>query len=306
MFVPYLFRMKWHNPTRFLALTGAALLLTMYPFAATKSWACTVSGSSNFSHAAQADDTAITVCAKATAVTKVKAKPAPPAKPAPAKPAPAKPAPVKQSAPTTIPKVTPKPPVKTIPKVTPKPAPKVTPKPTPKATPKSLVTTKVSNAQARFTPAPVQIKTSNQNPETGEAILIQVSAVMHFRTASLLGREAEVRFTPTETSWVFGDGAGALGSELRHSYERSGKFLCPSGSLISPSIDSQGRPSGRKAERLSFGIQSKSTSAWSRDLPIFRFRGRRITFCWLPRTAAGEKAHSVVVANAQRSFRLFS
>lgn len=222
--------MKWHNPTRFLALAGAALLLVMYPFTATKSWACTVSGSSKFSHASQADDTAITVCAKATAVTKAKAKPAPPAKPAPAKPAPAKPAPAKpapvtQSAPKTIPKVTPKPPVKTIPKVTPKPVPKSTPKPTPKATPKSLVTTKVSNAQARFTPAPVQIKTSNQNPETGEAILIQVSAVMHFRTAGLLGREAEVRFTPTENSWVFGDGAGALGSEVRHSYERSGKYL---------------------------------------------------------------------------------
>lgn len=217
--------MKWHNPTRFLALAGAALLLVMYPFTVTKSWACTVSGSSNFSHASQADDTAITVCAKATAVTKAKAKPAPPAKPAPAKPAPAKPAPVTQSAPKTIPKVTPKPPVKTIPKATPKPAPRSTPKPTPKATPKSLVTTKVSNAQARFTPAPVQITTSNQSPEVGEVVLVRVNAVMHFRTASLLGREAEVRFTPTENNWVFGDGAGALGSEARHSYERSGKYL---------------------------------------------------------------------------------
>jgi outer membrane biosynthesis protein TonB len=210
--------MKWHNPTRFLALTGAALLLVMYPFTASRSWACTVSGSSNFSHASQADDTAITVCAKATAVTKAKAKPAPPAKPAPAKPAPAKPAPAKpapvtQSAP------------KTIPKVTPKPAPKPTAKPTPKATPKSLVTTKVSNAQARFTPAPVQITTSNQSPEVGEVVLVRVNAVMHFRTASLLGREAEVRFTPTENSWVFGEGAGALGAEVRHSYERSGKYL---------------------------------------------------------------------------------
>jgi PKD domain len=153
-------------------------------------------------------------------VTTAKAKPAPPAKPAPAKPAP-----VKQSAPKTIAKVTPKPPVKTFPKVTPKPAPKPTSKPTPKATPKTVLTTKVSNAQARFTPAPVQITTSNQSPETGELILVQVSAVRHFRTASLLGREAEVRFTPTETAWVFGDGVGALGSEARHSYERSGKYL---------------------------------------------------------------------------------
>ena len=195
--------MKWHNPTRLLALAGAALLLVMYPFTATRSWACAVSGSSNFSHASQADDTAITVCAKATAVTKAKAKPALPAKPAP----------VKQSAP------------KMIPKVTPKPAPKPTAKPTPKATPKSLVTTKVSNAQARFTPAQIQITTSNQFPEVGEVVLVQVSAVRHFRTASLLGREAEVRFTPAETAWVFGDGAGALGSKARHSYERSGKYL---------------------------------------------------------------------------------
>jgi hypothetical protein len=199
--------MKWHNPTRLLALAGAALLLVMYPFTASRSWACTVSGSSNFGHASQADDTALTVCAKATAVTKAKAKPAPPAKPAPTKPAPAKPAPAKQTAPKTIPKLTPKPPVITLPKVTPKPAPKLTPKPTPKAMPKSLVTTKVSNAQARFTPAPVQITTSNQSPEVGEVILVRLNAFMHFRTASLLGREAEVRFTPTET------------------YERIGKYL---------------------------------------------------------------------------------
>ena len=217
--------MKWHNPTRLLALAGAALLLVMYPFTATRSWACTVSGSSNFSHASQADDTAITVCAKATAVTKAKAKPALPAKPAPAKPAPAKPAPVKQSAPKMIPKVTPKPAPKPTAKPTPKAAPKPTAKPTPKATPKSLVTTKVSNAQARFTPAQIQITTSNQFPEVGEVVLVQVSAVRHFRTASLLGREAEVRFTPAETAWVFGDGAGALGSEARPSYERSGKYL---------------------------------------------------------------------------------
>jgi hypothetical protein len=59
----------------------------------------------------------------------------------------------------------------------------------------------------------------------GEVIFVRVNAVMHFRTASLLGREAEVRFTPTETAWVFGDGAGVLGSEARHSYERSGKYL---------------------------------------------------------------------------------
>ena len=207
--------MKWHNPTRLLALAGAALLLVMYPFTATRSWACAVSGSSNFSHASQVDDTAITVCAKATAVTKAKAKPALPAKPAP----------VKQSAPKMIPKVTPKPAPKPTAKPTPKAAPKPTAKPTPKATPKSLVTTKVSNAQARFTPAQIQITTSNQFPEVGEVVLVQVSAVRHFRTASLLGREAEVRFTPAETAWVFGDGAGALGSEARPSYERSGKYL---------------------------------------------------------------------------------
>lgn len=192
--------------------------------------ACTVSGSSSFSHTSRADDTSITVCAKSTAVTKVKAKSTPPAKPAPAKPAPAKPAPVKQApvkqaAPKPIPKATPKAPVKTVAKVTAKPAPKPTPKPTPKATPKSVVTTKVSSAQARFAPAPVQITTSNQSPEAGEVILVRVSAGIHFRTASLLGRETEVRFTPTETGWVFGDGVGGVGSETRHSYQRSGRYL---------------------------------------------------------------------------------
>jgi hypothetical protein len=206
--------MKWRNPTRFLALTGAALLLAMYPFASSKSWACSVAGSSNFSHGSQADDTAVIVCAKSTSVTTAKSKP------------------VKQPAPKQVPKSTPRPIVKPLPKVTAKPAPKpsfkptprLSPKPTPKPTPKLVTATKVSKAQARFTPAPVQITASNQAPEVGEFIDFETGATVHFRTASLLGREAEVRFTPIDTTWSIGDGASTSGSELHRSFGRAGLY----------------------------------------------------------------------------------
>lgn len=85
--------------------------------------------------------------------------------------------------------------------------------------------TKVSTAQARFSPAPIRIIASNQTPEPGELVSFQAPASLHFRSASLLGREAEVRFTPSVISWVFGDGSTSAGSVAAHAYQSAGTYL---------------------------------------------------------------------------------
>ena len=204
--------MKWRNPISFLALAGATLLLAMFPFAPSRSWACSASSGSSFSHATQSDESSLTICAKSTTVSKSKT----PAKPAPAKPAPPKPVvskPVVSKPVVSKPVVSkPAPPKPVLPKVTPKPAPKpappkqvqAAPKPSPKPTMKTTQSTTILTAEARFSPAAAPISASNLSPALGELVEFRALAATHFKTASILGRLAEVKFTPIAIDWNFG------------------------------------------------------------------------------------------------------
>jgi hypothetical protein len=232
--------MKWHDRARFIALAGATLLLVMYPFTPTKTWACSVGGSAAFGHAAQADEAGLTICARSKVVAKLPVKPAPTVKVTPkpiSKPVakvtpkpkitPA-PKPVPKATPQPVVRSTPKPAPKTTPKSTPKPAPKTVPKATPKPAPKPVLkpalVTKISTAQARFSPASVRISASNLSPLVDQSVAFEVSANLHYRTAILLGRSAQVRFTPTLISWTFGDGELSSGTSVEHSFNGSGVF----------------------------------------------------------------------------------
>lgn len=226
--------MKWRNPISFLALAGATLLLAMFPFAPSRSWACSASSGSSFSHSTQSDETSLTICAKSTTVSKSNT-PAKPSKPAPAKPAPpkpvvskpvvSKPVPPKPVLPKATPKAAPKPaPPKQV-QAAPKPAPKSTPKPSPKPTVKATQSTTVLTAEARFSPAAAPISASNLSPALGEPVEFRALAATHFKTASMLGRLAEVKFTPVEIDWNFGDGTSASGEVIRHTFSHSQTFV---------------------------------------------------------------------------------
>jgi hypothetical protein len=58
-----------------------------------------------------------------------------------------------------------------------------------------------------------------------EALTLEVNSELHYRTATLLGRLAEVRFTPQRVSWLFGDGAVADGANTNHSFSRVGSYV---------------------------------------------------------------------------------
>ena len=224
--------MKWRNPISFLALAGATLLLAMFPFAPSRSWACSASSGSSFSHATQSDETSLTICAKSTTVSMSKT----PAKPAPAKPAPprhvvskpvvskpvvSKPVPPKSA----LPKVTPKPaPSKRV-QAAPKPAPKSTPKPSPKPTVKVSQSTTVLTAEARFSPAAAPISASNLSPALGEPVEFRALTSTQFKTATMLGRLAEVKFTPIAIDWNFGDGTSGSGEAMHHGFSHPQTFV---------------------------------------------------------------------------------
>jgi hypothetical protein len=83
----------------------------------------------------------------------------------------------------------------------------------------------VYKAQASFSPAPFAVTTSNQKPLLNEPVLFAASSQLHFRTATLLGRLAEVRFTPERVSWMFGDGSASEGVNVNHAFSRAGSYL---------------------------------------------------------------------------------
>ena len=226
--------MKWRNPISFLALAGATLLLAMFPFAPSRSWACSASSGSSFSHATQSDETSLTICAKSTTVSKSNT-PAKPSKPVPAKPAPpkpvvskpvvSKPAPPKPVLPKVTPKPAPKPATPKQVQAAPKPAPKSTPKPSPKPTVKVSQSTTVLTAEARFSPAAAPISASNLSPALGEPVEFRALTSTQFKTATMLGRLAEVKFTPIAIDWNFGDGTSGSGEAMHHGFSHPQTFV---------------------------------------------------------------------------------
>ena len=58
----------------------------------------------------------------------------------------------------------------------------------------------------------------------GQAFSVATSAANHIRKNTLLGRLAIVRFTPTRTTWNFGDGARAWVPRPTHSFAGAGTY----------------------------------------------------------------------------------
>ena len=235
-----------------IAITGATLLLVMFPFTAKPSWACSASGGSGFSSGSQTDANSVTVCAKQVTTTKVVTKPAPKPVAAPAKPVVVAPKPV-SAPPKAAPKPAPKP-VATPPKVklsiplapaklTPPPA-LLKPTPTPVTKPiakpavptpakptaapkpvaaKTQLITSSATGQASFTPAPLVALANPSSVAVGTSVNFSVNPSLHFKAGEILGKSATVMFSPGTPRWTFDDGSSLTGKSVNRTFLQVGQ-----------------------------------------------------------------------------------
>lgn len=124
-------------------------------------------------------------------------------------------------------------------KPAPKPAPNQMPTPTPrKPTPvptspsptlTTVVTvvttpgvTTVDTGSVSFTPAAMSASVSDSSLRVGQTAIFSADPFTHFRTGTIVGRAAEVSFTPSSVIWLFSDGGEASGATVSHSFSSSG------------------------------------------------------------------------------------
>jgi hypothetical protein len=203
------------------SIFGLTIMLSLIALAPVPSFAeCKNAGGSSGSSkvGSQVNGSTVTICASAIAITPARS--------------------------TTVQK-----PIKTVTKVAVKPASKpvlkpvaqpavfrrtqaALPKPKIKTVIKQKAVTKViskpgstnkTSAAADFRPASVVGSVYPGNDLlVGELATFASSAVQHYRTGTLLNLPTEVRFTPINVSWDFGDGTTASGSETDHEFQAPG------------------------------------------------------------------------------------
>jgi hypothetical protein len=235
--------MKLFQANRTLILATAGFLMAAYQFSPIPVWACSTSSSSGFSYSANTGPSSVTVCAKSVVSTKTTApaKPAAPkpptvapAKPSPkpvatatTKPAPATPAkpalltPIQKGVPTSLLKPTPQPTPKPVAKPTAKPTP-AKPSSAPNASSSSSI--KSSSAEVSFSPEPLAIWVAKDVASVGEEVAFWAPNSIHYKSGSLLGKPTDVRFTPVNTHWDFGDGDSGAGEVIAHGFSAVGSF----------------------------------------------------------------------------------
>lgn len=235
--------MKLFKANRAIILATAGFLMAAYQFSPIPVWACTTSSGSGFSYSANTGPSSVTVCAKSVISTNTTtpAKPAAPKPPtiAPAKPSPkpvatatpkpspstpAKPAlltPIQKGVPPALLKPTPKPTPKPVAKPTVKPAPA---KPSSAPGAPASISIKSSSAEVSFSPEPLSIWVAKDAVSVGEEIAFWAPNSIHYKSGSLLGKLTDVRFSPINTSWVFGDGDSDEGEAVAHGFSAPGFF----------------------------------------------------------------------------------
>lgn len=239
------------NRPRLHSLLGLALIFSLMGFAPAPSWAgCKNSGGggSSFNYGSEVAGTAVTICGNTSVVVPARSstttKPAPKAvsktvTKVPAKPV-AKPA---LKAPSKAPKPRTMADIRALIRLSDIPSPKqiVVAKPKPKPAPKPVVIVKVpakavsalsstpasaraSSGSANFSPDEASAAVSpSSDLSVGELATFYSDPKVHYRLGAVLGHAAEVRFSPVQTTWQFGDGLSGSGAQATHSFG-SGNF----------------------------------------------------------------------------------
>lgn len=239
------------NRPRLQTLLGLALIFSLMGFAPAPSWAgCKNSGGggSAFNYGSEVAGSSVTICGNTSVVVPARSstttKPAPKPVPKtiaklPAKPVakPAIKAPPKAAKPLTMADI------RALIRISDVPSPKqiVVAKPKPKPAPKPVVIFKVpakavsvlsstpasaraANGSANFSPDEASAAVSPSSQLTaGELATFHSDPKVHYRLGIVIGRAAEVRFSPVQTSWQFGDGLGGSGAQATHAF-RPGNF----------------------------------------------------------------------------------
>jgi hypothetical protein len=124
-------------------------------------------------------------------------------------------------------------------KLKPKPAPKFTSKVITKTTPKATtppkkITVKIPAAssskikstagEASFTPETITASAFPPAVSVSDPVYLNAPATAHYRIGNILGKTAQVRFTPIDSSWSFSDGSQASGLSPTHTFLSPGTF----------------------------------------------------------------------------------
>lgn len=97
----------------------------------------------------------------------------------------------------------------------------IPPKPTvavPKSTTSAATAVGSASDQAAFVPNPVTISSSSNTGFIGQSIFFSAIASAHSRTATILGKAAQVNFTPVKFDWSADNGAIGSGGSFANSW----------------------------------------------------------------------------------------
>lgn len=88
---------------------------------------------------------------------------------------------------------------------------------------KKKATKKLAKSFAKFRPAAVVAGVSNDGVlAVGQLVTFDSSSAEHFKYALLLNLNTQVRFTPIEVAWDYGDGESGSGKYSDHSFSSAG------------------------------------------------------------------------------------
>lgn len=85
--------------------------------------------------------------------------------------------------------------------------------------------TNFASAAVSFSPNPLKaaVYPASQLP-AGEAFTFSANPSLHYGSQVILGRQAEVQFSPAGLGWQFSDGVRTQGVEIKRSFEQAGKY----------------------------------------------------------------------------------
>jgi hypothetical protein len=80
------------------------------------------------------------------------------------------------------------------------------------------------NGEASFSPDSIDAAVFPATVAPNEPVYLSAPASQHYRLGIILGKNAEVRFTPIQSTWIFSDGSNAIGSNPSHSFGSAGTY----------------------------------------------------------------------------------
>lgn len=87
------------------------------------------------------------------------------------------------------------------------------------------VETTFSGAAVSFSPNPLRAEVfPGSSLVTGDYVTFSSNPSLHFGSQPILGKQAEVQFTPAWLGWQFSDGQRVQGVDLKRSFETGGKY----------------------------------------------------------------------------------